>query len=96
MGSLAILLLLGLLIAIHETGPLAAAKLLRIPVAEFSVGFGPRLASRFWNGTEYSLRALPLGGFVLPATEFSAYPLPRRRTSRTRFVTGGEAVTHGC
>ena len=82
MGSLAMLLLIGLLIAIHEAGHLAAAKLVGIPVAEFSVGFGPKLASRFWRGTEYSLRALPLGGFVVPmaagAAEFGAYPLRRR------------------
>ena len=82
MGSLAMLLLIGLLIAIHEAGHLAAAKLVGIPVAEFSVGFGPKLASGVWKGTEYSLRALPLGGFVVPvaagAAEFGAYPLRRR------------------
>jgi regulator of sigma E protease len=82
MGYLATLVLLGLLILIHEAGHLAAAKGVGIPVASFSVGFGPQLWSRQWRGTEYSLRALPLGGFVLPAVadpdEFRAFPLGRR------------------
>ncbi|HZF12752.1 MAG TPA: site-2 protease family protein [Thermoanaerobaculia bacterium] len=82
MGYLATLVLLGLLILIHEAGHLAAAKGVGIPVAGFSVGFGPKLWSRQWRGTEYSLRALPLGGFVLPAVadpdEFRAFPLGRR------------------
>jgi len=82
MGYLATLLLLGLLILIHEAGHLAAAKGVSIPVAAFSVGFGPKLWSRQWRGTEYSLRALPLGGFVLPEVadpdEFRAFGLGRR------------------
>jgi regulator of sigma E protease len=82
MGYLATLVLLGLLILIHEAGHLAAAKGVGIPVASFAVGFGPRLWSRQWRGTEYSLRALPLGGFVLPAVadpdEFRTFPLGRR------------------
>src|SRR5215208_1519999 len=82
MGYVAILVLLGLLILIHELGHLAVAKLVGIPVAEFAVGFGPRIWSRRRGGTEYSLRAFPLGGFVLPALaghdELRAIPLARR------------------
>ena len=82
MGYAATLVLLGLLILIHELGHLAAAKWMGIPVAEFAVGFGPRLWSRRRGGTEYSLRAFPLGGYVLPALaspeEQRAIPLRRR------------------
>jgi regulator of sigma E protease len=70
-----------LLILIHEAGHLAAARLVGIPVAEFSFGFGPRVWSRRRRGTAYSLRAVPLGGFVLPAMEpqdFRRLPLLRR------------------
>ena len=82
MSYVGTLVLLGLLILIHEAGHFAAARLTRIPVAAFAVGFGPRVWSRRWGGTEYSLRALPLGGFVLPAVdgdaEFRAIGLRRR------------------
>ncbi len=64
---LGILVLLGLLILIHELGHLAAARLVGIPVAGFSVGLGPKIWSWRWGWTEYSIRALPLGGYVLPA-----------------------------
>ncbi|HEX5717954.1 MAG TPA: site-2 protease family protein [Thermoanaerobaculia bacterium] len=52
-----------------------------IPIAGFSVGFGPKLWSRRWGRVEYSLRWFPLGGFVVPATdevEFSSIPLRKR------------------
>jgi regulator of sigma E protease len=78
---LGVLVLLGLLILVHELGHLLAAKWMGIPVAEFAVGFGPRVWARRWRGTVYSLRAFPLGGFVLPAVqeeEFRIIPLPRR------------------
>ena len=85
-------LLLALLILVHEAGHLAAAKLAGIPVAGFSVGFGPKLWSRDLQGTEYALRAIPLGGFVLPAAqdpdEFQALPLARRLV----FFLGGPAA----
>jgi len=83
MVYLAVLVLLGLLILIHELGHLAAARLVGIPIASFSVGLGPKIWSWRWRGwTEYSIRALPLGGYVLPAVadadEFRAIPLKRR------------------
>jgi regulator of sigma E protease len=82
MSYLGILALLSLLIVIHELGHLAAARLAGIPVAGFSVGFGPKLWARRWGQVEYSLRAIPLGGFVMPAvtddSEFRAFPLGKR------------------
>lgn len=82
MGYLGTLALLGLLILIHEAGHFAAARLVGIPVSGFSVGFGPRLWSRRWGRTEYSLRAFPLGGFVVPEvssdSEFRVFALRKR------------------
>lgn len=78
---LGVFLLLSLLILVHELGHLVAARLVGIPVAGFSVGLGPRLWKRRYGRVEYSLRALPLGGFVVPAVdewEFSTIPLPKR------------------
>ena len=81
MSYLGIFALLSLLIVIHELGHLAAARWTGIPVASFSVGLGPRLWSRRWGQVEYCLRALPLGGFVVPALEeedFRTVPLRKR------------------
>ena len=51
-------------IAIHEFGHFAVAKLCGVQVNEFSIGMGPVLLKKTQNGTQYSLRALPVGGFV--------------------------------
>ena len=53
------------LIVIHELGHFVAAKLFKIRVEEFGIGYPPR-AFTFgnWGGTEYSVNWLPFGGFV--------------------------------
>jgi len=81
MSYLAVFAVLSLLIVVHEAGHLLAARLVGIPIASFSVGLGPKLWSRRWGRVEYVLRALPLGGFVVPAIEGSELrivPLGRR------------------
>ncbi len=78
---LGVLVLLSLLIVIHELGHLVAARLVGVPIASFSVGFGPKLWKRRYGQVEYSLRAFPLGGFVVPDTdewEFGVIPLHKR------------------
>ena len=59
-------LMFGLLILLHELGHFAMARLFKVPVIEFSIGMGPRLFVRRSEntGTEYSIRALPFGGYV--------------------------------
>jgi regulator of sigma E protease len=59
-----IILMLLVVIAIHELGHFLVAKRAGIMVQEFSIGFGPRLLSRVRGETRYSLRLLPLGGYV--------------------------------
>src|SRR5262245_20096811 len=56
------LIVLGLIIVIHEFGHFAVAKLFKIKVETFSVGFGPRLIGFRRGGTDYRISALPLGG----------------------------------
>lgn len=53
------------LIVVHELGHFFAAKLFKVRVEEFGVGYPPR-AFTFgtWNGTEYTINWLPFGGFV--------------------------------
>ena len=58
------LLVFGAVIAIHEFGHFAAAKLSGIQVNEFSIGMGPALLKKIAGGTQYTLRLLPIGGYV--------------------------------
>ena len=57
--------ILVLLIVAHELGHFLAAKLFRVRVEEFGVGYPPKAISfGTWGGTEYTLNWLPFGGFV--------------------------------
>lgn len=58
------LAVLFVLILVHEWGHFIVAKLTGMRVDEFAIGFPPKLFSRKRGETEYSLNALPLGGFV--------------------------------
>ncbi len=53
----------GLLVLFHEFGHFITAKFTGMRVDEFAIGFGPKLFSKKYGETKYSLRALPLGGF---------------------------------
>ena len=57
------LIMFGLLIAVHEFGHFAAAKLFGIQVNEFSIGMGPALLKKQKGDTLYSLRLFPVGGY---------------------------------
>ena len=61
---LAALFVFGAVIAIHEFGHFAVAKLCGVQVNEFSIGMGPALWHNSYHGTQYSLRLLPVGGYV--------------------------------
>jgi len=62
--SVAIVLIFGAVIFFHEAGHFLIAKLGRIRVDEFALGLGPVLASFKKGETQYSLRAVPVGGMV--------------------------------
>lgn len=64
MTILLVILVLGVLVFVHELGHFLAARLVGATVFEFALGFGPRLISKEYKGTRYSIRAIPLGGFV--------------------------------
>lgn len=64
MSIIIAILVFGLLIFTHELGHFAAAKACGIGVYEFSLGMGPKLFDFTKGGTKYSLRLLPIGGFV--------------------------------
>ena len=82
-----IVFLLGFLIGIHETGHFLIAKLCKVKVNEFSIGFGPVIWRKETKETKYALRLIPLGGFVRMEGEeersdnegsFSKASVPRR------------------
>jgi regulator of sigma E protease len=57
-------LVLGVMILVHEWGHFIAARLFRVRVDVFSIGFGPRLFGWKRGATDYRVSVLPLGGYV--------------------------------
>lgn len=64
MGIIFTIVILGLIVFLHELGHFATAKYFGMPVSEFAIGMGPKIFSARKGETVYSIRALPLGGFV--------------------------------
>ena len=65
MGIIGAILVLSFLVFFHELGHFLAAKLFGVRVEAFSIGFGKtRIFKKQIGETEYSLRPIPLGGFV--------------------------------
>ena len=63
-SAIKIIFLLGFLIFIHELGHFTVAKLCKVKVNEFAIGFGPTIWKKQGKETKYALRLFPLGGFV--------------------------------
>lgn len=63
-STVAFIVLVGLMVVVHEFGHFAVAKLCKVRVEAFSVGFGPRLFGIVYGETDYKVCALPLGGYV--------------------------------
>ena len=72
---------------IHEGGHFVVAKICKIKVNEFAIGFGPTIWTKQGKETKYALRLIPLGGFVNLAGEeersdeegsFSMASIPKR------------------
>lgn len=59
-----LLLGLSILVGFHECGHMIAAKSFGMRVEKFSIGFPPKLWRKRFGGTEYSIGAIPLGGYV--------------------------------
>ena len=64
MGFITFLIVLSILVFIHELGHFTVARLLGVKVYVFSIGFGKKLISKQWKGTEWSFSLIPLGGYV--------------------------------
>lgn len=63
-NAIKIIFILGFLVLIHETGHFLVARLCKVKVKEFAIGFGPTIWKKQGKQTKYALRLIPLGGFV--------------------------------
>src|ERR1700752_585215 len=72
---LAFIFILGSAVVLHEFGHFIVAKLFKIRVETFSVGFGPRIFGKKWGHTDYRLSAIPLGGYVKLGGDESNSPI---------------------
>lgn len=82
MSYFMIVFLISLLILVHELGHFLAAQWMKIPIARFSIGIGPKLWGFKRGKTEYWISLFPIGGYVLPEiedeTEFFQIPIYKR------------------
>lgn len=62
-------LVLGVIVFVHEFGHFTWAKICGVYVYEFAIGMGPKLFSKKGKETEYTIRAIPIGGFCQMAGE---------------------------
>src|SRR5215217_1445501 len=72
---LGFIFILGSAVVLHEFGHFIVAKLFKIRVETFSVGFGPRLFGKKWGHTDYRVSAIPLGGYVKLGGDESNAPI---------------------
>ncbi|HUZ89308.1 MAG TPA: M50 family metallopeptidase [Candidatus Acidoferrales bacterium] len=92
-GAISVALMFMLLVAPHEGGHFALAKLFGVRVHEYSLGLGTKLWSTTRGGTLYALRLLPLGGYVrLAGMEPGDYDAPGGFHSRSAWQRAGILV----
>ena len=86
-NAIKIIFILGFLVLIHETGHFIVARICKVKVKEFAIGFGPTIWKKQGKETKYALRLIPLGGFVSMEGEeersdaegsFSSSSIPKR------------------
>ena len=64
LGIIKIAFLLGFLIFIHELGHFLVAKLFKVKIKQFAIGFGPTIWKKQGKETSYEIKLIPMGGFV--------------------------------
>ncbi len=94
------ILTLSLLILLHELGHFLTARMFHVPINEFAVGMGPKLLSKRSrrSGIVYSLRLLPIGGYVSMVGEDEASDDPnalnRKPVWQRMIITSAGAITN--
>ena len=77
MKIIAIILVFGIIVFVHELGHFLVAKLNKIKVLEFAIGMGPAIVKWGKKETKYSLRILPIGGYCMMEGEDEESDDPR-------------------
>jgi len=85
LGVIIFLIGLSLSIALHELGHLIPAKIFKVRVAQYMIGFGPTLMRKKWGETEYGIKALPLGGYISMAGMFPPGTSQKKSSARGFF-----------
>ena len=80
-----LIVILCVVATIHEFGHFIAAKLLKVGVSEFSIGFGPKIVQKKYKETMYSLRWIPLGGYVMIEGEGEESDKPNSFSKKNAF-----------
>ena len=69
LNLLLFIVILGFIVLVHEFGHFIFAKMNGVYVYEFAIGMGPKLFGKKGKETEYTIRAIPIGGFCQLAGE---------------------------
>ena len=85
LGVIIFLIGLSLSIGLHELGHLIPAKIFKVRVAQYMIGFGPTLIRKKWGETEYGIKALPLGGYISMAGMFPPGTSQKKSAARGFF-----------
>ncbi|MCE4956745.1 RIP metalloprotease RseP [Macrococcoides caseolyticum] len=94
MGIIAFIIIFGLLVTVHEFGHLLFAKRAGIMCPEFAIGMGPKIFSYKKDETLYTIRLLPVGGYVMMAgSGMEQNPITEGMTISVKRNQAGE-VTH--
>lgn len=64
MGFFTFIIVLSLMIFFHELGHFSAARYFGVTVHTFSIGFGKKIYSKYYKGTNWQIAMIPLGGYV--------------------------------
>lgn len=85
-GVLVVVVGLAISIGLHEIGHLVPAKLFKVRVAQYMIGFGPTIFSKRFGETEYGFKWIPLGGYISMSGMYPpAKPGGKARTASTGF-----------
>jgi len=87
-GIVVIVVGIGVSIGLHELGHLTAAKIFRVKVTQYMIGFGNTLWSRKKGETEYGVKSLPIGGYIAMIGMFPPGPdgKPAKRGRLAEFI----------
>jgi membrane-associated protease RseP (regulator of RpoE activity) len=87
-GVVIIALGLAVSIGLHEIGHLVPAKLFKVKVTQYMIGFGPTVWSKRKGETEYGVKAIPLGGYISMIGMFPPAKGEQAKADSTGFFRG--------